>query len=227
MNPIVPIAEFRQRNPKEWKSLLDQLFPQGRPTRHVWTDQAAICATLAHIGSIPSSNYTFFPGTGGLDLTGCEPAAEAGLLELIFQQKPHTSSYYAKVASLVFESFGDAANYEWDYFWLQLDSLPPTGIGYVRGETEERLTELGPGEYASLDKWEYRESGDLPETARPVTRLLQGSLVIFQKTSVYNSDISSATGEHNRYTEAGFREEIARLRVEGGRHPAPDSSKWS
>ena len=226
MNPIIPIAEFRQRNQQEWKALVDQLFPQGRPTRHVWTDEATICATLAHIGSVPSSNYTFFPGMGGLDLTGCQLAAEAELLELSFQQKPHTSVYYAKASSLVFESLGDPNNYEWDYFWLQLDSLPPTGIGYVRGDTEERLTELGPGQYVSLDKWEYGEPGDLPATTRPVTRLLQGSLVIFQKTSVYNSDISSATGEHSRYTEEGFREEIARLRVEGGRHPAPDSAGW-
>jgi hypothetical protein len=159
-----------------------------------------------------------------LDLTDCQLAGEAGLLELVFQRPPHTSAYYAKVSSLVFESFGDPVNYEWDYFWLQLDSLAPTGIGYVRGDTEERLTELRPGEYASLDKWDDREPGELPATARPITRLLRGSLVIFQKTSVYNSDISSATGEHSRYTEEEFRKEIARLRVEGGRHPAPSSA---
>jgi hypothetical protein len=219
MRNVIPVADFQRQNPTDWKTLLTQLFPFGRPERAVWTDQAAICAVLSHVGSIEASNYTFFPTTGGFDLTGCRAAAEPGLLELVFQYKPHTNIYYAKVASLQFESFGDADNYEWDYFRLKLAPLSSTNIGYQGSNNMyERITELTPGEYVSLDKWEYEDRDNLPATARPVTRLLQGSLVIFQKTSFYNSDISGATGEHNRYSADEFREEIARLRVQGGKH---------
>lgn len=210
------IVDFRAQNPKDWKNLIDQLFPLGVPARAIWVEQETIIRVLNHIGGVYASNYTFLPSTGGLDLTGAKVSSEAGLMELVFGQ----SARVGKIESLSFESFGDTGDpedYQWAYFRIETEPLAPTGIGYVPShQLEERVTELRPGEYASLDAWEYRgeqeDEDPLPKTARPLTRLLGGSLVIFQKSGDYNAARGTDGAVHNLMDADDFRDFIATAR---------------
>lgn len=219
MKEDLNIEKFRIQNPVDWKAIIDQLFPIGVPTRAVWTDQQAIIRVLNHIGATRASNYTFFASGGGLDLIGAKAGSNAGETELLFQPGP---ARVGKISRLIFESFGNPVDYQWDHFRIELEQLAPTGVGYVDSAGyQERLTELAPGEYDSLDKWEYRgdsEEDELPATARLLTRDLKGSMVIFQKVSQYNRARWSDRGLHNEMSGQQFRAFLEEARIFGVDH---------
>lgn len=205
--------EYRRQNPRDWKRLIDGLFPLARPTRAQWEKPAEIMAVLNHIGSVAGVNHLFFPDGGGQDLLGAAVAGERGLLDL----DCNGVSYYVKPESLSFESFGDRDDYQWSYFRLALAPLQGTGT-YPNFEEQvagsEELLELTPGEYVDRSSWDENEhDGEpLPKRARLVVRLLRGSLVIFQKTSLYNHLPETYLAPHNQVDGEGFRAEIAAFR---------------
>jgi serine/threonine-protein kinase len=205
------INEFRIQNPKDWKKLIDQLFPKGIPTRSIWEDHDSIVKVLNHIGSIANVNYLFFPNGGGLDLNGAQSANEEGLIELGFGSVARA----CKIANLSFESFGDDEDYQWNYFRIETERIESTDT-YEMGPTSimEELTEIYPGQYAPRSAWDNREyrGESLPDTARLVVRILSGSIVIVQKTSFLNMESNFDTGAHNKLSSEELRAEIEEIR---------------
>jgi len=205
------LDNFRVQNPKDWKLLLDELFPVGMPTRSRWEDQPSVISVLNHIGSIKNVNHLFFPDGGGLDFTGACLSNEDGLVELEFGM----SKRVCKLAALSFESFADSQDYQWNYF--RIDTIPVAGTGIYElkaDATQEELTEIEPGQYAPRSAWDNHEyrGEPLPTTARLVTRILNGSMVIFQKTSLYNRIPDTYSAPHNLTDADGMRAEIERLK---------------
>jgi hypothetical protein len=205
------ITAFRIQNAKDWKLLIDKLFPMGLPTHARWEDEASIINVLNHLGSVKNVNHLFFPSGGGLDLTGAQLSTEEGLIELEFGG----SRRACKVASLTFESFSDEEDYQWNYF--RIDTVPMSGTGTYdlkADAIQEELTEIYPGEYASRSAWDNREyrGEPLPATARLVTRILNGSMVIFQKTSLYNRVPDTYSAPHNQTDAEGMRTDIIGLK---------------
>ena len=202
--------DFHKRNITEWTELMQLLFPLGAPERARWTDIDAICAVLNEIGKVPALNHMFYPSGGGNTITGVSRAGEEGFIAIealgISVLKP------LKLTFESFESFGVGS--WWNYFRLEAAEVAPTGEYEIpTGKCVEYLTEITPGTYGSRDLWEdksYDEDTELPETARPVTRYLMGSFVIFSTRSNYNLDPSTYDARHNRMNEKGFREYIKR-----------------
>lgn len=211
--PHSPVPDFRAQNPRDWKRLIDGLFPIARPLRAKWEQPAQIIAVLNQLCSIPRANHLFFPEGGGQDLLGARVAPENGLISL----NCGGVDRYVEPASLSFEHFGDADDYQWSYFRLALVHLPATGI-YPdfkdAASVSEELLELGPGEYAHRNSWDENEhEGEpLPREARLIVRILRGSLVIFQKTSLYNQLAETYLAPHNKVDDERFRQQIAALR---------------
>jgi len=210
------IDEFREQNPKDWKRVIDQLFPGAIPFHARWEGPAAL-AVLNHIGSVQNVNHLFFASGGGLDLTGAA-AAHDGQTELHFTD----SRRLCKIKSVCFESFGDETDYQWSYFRIDTEPLLPSGYA-VEGDDvlQEELTELSPGEYGPRSLWDDRyedEGGQLPATARLVVRLMSGSMVIFQKSSAYNRTRTTYLAPHAKLTADDFREQIGRARMLSQEH---------
>jgi hypothetical protein len=210
-------ADYMAQNAIDWKRLLDELFPLNLPTRAYWTEPTDIIKVLNHIGSVNSSNYTFFANGGGLVLTGAKPGNEPGTIELQFQGAVRV----CKPDYLLFEGQPVGNDYQWSYFRLEEVELLPTGIGHVSTNNhgqEERLTELTPGQYDTLDTWEYRADREqqLPSSARVVARVLKGSMVIFQKSSEYYvNGRGTDSGLHAGYDPDQFKHLIGVAREEG------------
>lgn len=210
-------ADYMAQNAVDWKRLLDELFPINLPTRAYWTEPADIINVLNHIGSINSSNYTFFASVGGFVLTGAKPGHEPGTIELQFQGAVRV----CKPSYLLFDSLPAGNDYQWSYFRLEVRELAPTAIGHVYTNNhgqEERLTELRPGQYDTLDTWEYRADRDeqLPSSARVVARVLKGSMAIFQKSSEYYvNGRGTDSGLHAGYTPDQFKHVVQEARDKG------------
>jgi hypothetical protein len=208
--PTLPAADFDTRNSQDWKTQLDALFPVSLPSRASWTETTEIVRVLAHLSNPKHVNHAFFPTSGGLDLTGASLLGLDGLVELDFDK----SRYHARPKVLQFESFPSAdptGSYEWNYFRLELETIPavlpnPSALYPLYEET----LELTPGNFVErfhYDAGEYNGQ-PLPPTARLVIRLLGGSLVIFQKTSTFNRRMSRYDGAHDNYTSDSFRDMI-------------------
>ena len=212
--PGSPLSDFQLQNPRDWKRLIDGLFPIARPLRAKWEHPAQIMDVLNQLGRLPRANHLFFPDGGGQDLLGARVAPESGLLSL----NCGGVDRYVKPESLSFESFGDADDYQWSYFRLALFHIPATGIYQhfdKTGHVSEELLELCPGEYAPRSGWDENEhNGEpLPRGARLIVRILHGSLVIFQKSSFYNQLPATYLAPHNKVDGEGFRAEVAALRA--------------
>lgn len=212
--PHSPVPDFRVQNPRDWKRLIDGLFPIARPMRAKWEQPAQIIAVLNQLCRIPNVNHLFFPDGGGQDLLGARVAPESGLLSL----NCGGVDRYVKPESLSFESFGDTDDYQWSYFRLALAQNPATGIYPDFDEAalvSEELLELGSGEYVHRSSWDENEHDGEPlsKKARLIVRILRGSLVIFQKTSLYNQLAETYLAPHNKVDDERFRKQIAALRA--------------
>jgi serine/threonine-protein kinase len=208
----IELAEnFEQRNLKEWVEVQDRLFPLGAPRSASWTDMDAICQVLNLVAGIPSLNHMFFPDGGGMTIEGVSRSAEDGLIVL-----HHGFHTVLKPAKLTFES--SAAGSKWNYFRLEAAPIDPVEpieedeADFQRNRYSEAFCEIRPGEYVDPSAWEYAEYADqpLPAGARPVTRYLKGSFVIFSTRSDYNLNPDTYDARHEKMTEPQFRDYIAR-----------------
>ena len=214
--------QFRDGFLPQWDQLFARIFPIAVPARAEWRDLQQIITVLSFVGSTPSLNHTFFPDSGGEDLTAAVAANENGLLELCFDGN-------VKIVSpcvLTCETF--PGNSEWSYFRLETDVLTPSGIdGSTSDMVSEEVVELSPGEYCSRSGWDDRlmfgDGTPFPPSARVVSRELSGgAFVIFCKASCYNlhrSDHDAYDAVHNELNAIEFRDYVVSLanRTQGAR----------
>lgn len=197
--------DFTIRNDKDWKKIHKSIFGDNIPKNYQWTDTDDIINILNKIGNIEASNHMLFANGGGLDLNGATKSHEKNCIELLTG-----ISYIVKPKSLTFENIDK--DFEWNYFRLEVDSLTPSGIynGLMTNNYVEEIVELTPLEYIDRCYWDEQEYDDekLPPTARLIIRILKGSLVIFKKTSIYNSIPSTYDGRHDKLGVNGFKEQI-------------------
>lgn len=207
-------AKFRDASMSAWKGLVQYLAPLGGNVE--WRSANMILPVIKLIGKKAglNLNHTFMPRGGGLDLHDATLAHESGCLMLDFDD----SYRIVKPAKLELITFENDPLCEWAYFRLECSDLKPSGVFDERSadyEYEEVL-ELAPGEYADRGHWDagylgYDEDGrevPLPKGARPITRLLQGALVVFAKASAYNNKNDTYDGRHSKMTAEAFRDHI-------------------
>ena len=192
--------DFHKRCLMEWEYMLRWLFPRRAPHRALWVDAAEIAEILSLSLSTANLNHAFFPGEGGLDLSGAI-AVENGLIELDFLGPTLVRPRFLEMVQWPGER-------EWSYFWLQLDTLAsvatdPSGDGGKR--FDEESVELPDGRLLERESWDeggYHDSEgnfvELPKGSRPITRMLGGSLVIFAKRSPYNQDTATYDARHDK-----------------------------
>jgi serine/threonine-protein kinase len=198
---------FHQRNDLDWQVVQYKLFPSSMPEYAEWTNLQEICNIINILGGINSLNHVFFHNGGGLDLKGAKISHEPGLLELDFG-----SPYLMKPQKLIFCSFDKKL--EWNYFYLALEKIEHIYSSY---KGSEDLIELEPLQYKKYDYIEnYYEKYDdgegfSPKSYRGITRLTEGNLVIFRKTSSYNLTNSTYDGRHSKMGPQKFREYIRKL----------------
>ena len=190
---------------KRWSLSLQKVFPNGIPDHADWTDKKEITAVLNTIG-IVNTNHMFLPRGGGLDLEGASASHEAGCIEL-----NTAGATVVKPKALHFEFIGKSI--EWAYFRLEVGGLAPSGVYETLDSAYEELTELTKGNYGSrsvIDEGHdgYDEDGNekpLPEEARLVVRVLEGSFLVVAKASPYNMTNSTYDGRHDKMSAAEFR----------------------
>ncbi len=207
---LTTIADFHIRNLKEWNELTRKLFPLVVPTRATWSNLDDMCLVLGEVAKVPSLNHMFYPTGGGNTITGVSRAAEKGMIELHIGDK---NAELLKPAKLSYESFG--ADSRWSYFRLEAEPIKPTGIPRAihSDGAAEALTEIAPGKYVPYEHWDEGEyqNAPLPDFARPVSRFLKGSFVLFSTRSFYNANSATYDARHNKMNEDEFRDYIQAL----------------
>lgn len=198
---------FYKRNDLDWKTVQYKLFPSNIPEYAEWTDLQSICNILNIVGGIKALNHMFFDNGGGLDLEGARISTEKGFIEL-----DCGSAYLVKPKKLTFCSYNE--DFEWNYFYLELDSADHIYSSY---KGTEELIELAPNQYKPYDFIEnYYEKYDdghnyRPDNFRHIIRLTKGNLVIFRKTSSYNLTPYTYDGRHGKMGLTKFRNYIRHL----------------
>lgn len=203
--------ELRERSIADWKAMVQGLFVGPVPEKERWTNLPDIVRVLNVVGAKPDGNHMFLPTGGGLDLTKAIPSpSEDGCIEVITDN----ALYLVKPTELTLNWFGDEAA-EWAYFRLEFGGLLSCGFDESTAEDlRDDVTELTPGKYVDQsvrEKGNFDEKGreiPLPETARDISRLLSGSVVIFAKGSAYNRTSATYDGRHNKKNAVQFREYI-------------------
>lgn len=197
--------EFYNRNSEDWKTIHRDIFGSIIPKRCIWTNPEDIASVLNKIGRIPSSNHSFFPSGGGLDLEGASSSYEPNCIELDFG-----IAHVVKPKELIFESIDP--DLEWNYFRLELLQLAASGVYGDDGDEafDEELCELNSGNYVHRHYWDEGEYDDerLPSSARPLIRILKGSIVIFKKSSIYNGNSMTYDARHETMGAERFKEHI-------------------
>jgi len=198
---------FHRRNLEEWVAFQNQLFPAGKPSTARWNDMESIVSVLQAVSRNQSLNHMFFPTGGGFDLSGVKLSSEAGCLELT-----GGGPWIIRPKFLSFESFGEGSS--WTFLWIEADTLNPIkrdGAYVHKSGATEVVCEISAGDYVGIDAWDDNqyEGAELPRGSRPVTRVLEGSLVIFAKRSWYNLDSSTYDGRHYKMGYKRFRSYIA------------------
>lgn len=213
------MGNFGTKNIADWKNVHQQIFGSNIPESKEWTDINEIISILNTIGSIPDSNHTLFPISGGLDLEGATLSKENGCIELDFG-----FNNILKPKKLTYHKVDD--NLEWSYFYLETDELPVSGVyEYEEDDFEicdEDLVDLGNGKYIGGEHWDEQEydGAPFPQNARSVSRWFRNvAFATFKKTSIYNNDTRTYDGRHNEMTPEAFREHIQKYYEKVGNDP--------
>ena len=193
----------------DWAFLSHQLFGNTPPESSSWSDCKDIVSVLNVIGNIPAYNHMFIHNKGGLDFSNAELAAEEGCIKLY---DTIGFCYVVKPRNLYFEGF--KSNHRWNYFLLELDSLPPVFEPCV--SDEECLVEDVPAHYVSAEfvqygVYDYDSGVPLPEGFKVVYRYTRGKFLIVMKAGPYNMINSTYDGRHGDCSCAEFRDYIVHL----------------
>jgi serine/threonine-protein kinase len=185
-----------------WKKIHESIFGNYIPESYRWTKLDDIIKILNIIGKFTFSNHMFFPNGGGLDLEGAKKSGEENCIELSAY-----FDYLVKPKHLAFENID--SEFEWNYFRLETENLEPSGV-YKNLSKEfytENVLEVKPLQYIDLCYLETNEYNGkkIPKNARQVIRVLRGSILIFKKSSIYNSIPQTYSGIHDRFDEHEFR----------------------
>ena len=196
-------ASWSKINLMQWKEIQECLFPTIIPTRAEWSSREDIVKVLRLLGKYGNLNHMFFPDGGGLDLTDAAISYEPDCIELICDQ----SIYIVKPKKLMFEFINEEV--EWNYFFLETDTLKPNTPNFSEDNYMEELYETSPLKYSLTEICDNMPKEEC-EISKPrqVGRYLKGSFVFFHKDSLYNHFISKYKGEHDRLTSNQFHEFI-------------------
>lgn len=179
---------FMQRNYKQWENKNSLLMNNLYPDRMEWTNINNIITVLKHFSVIESLNHAFLPGGGGLDLTDVSESNEINCIELNFND----SVYIIKPKRLIYENFN--GDIQWNYLRIENANLHSLNKD-TRNTIYEELTELAPGKYTHFSYIHDYHEESLPKSVRTVSRILNGDIVIFARSSLYNL----ATGKYDAY----------------------------
>jgi len=100
--------EHEAKTKKQWKDLIQSLFPQKNVSRAIW-EGAQIPDVLTYISSIRELTHILFPDGGGSDLLDIKIPFEKDCIELCTD----AGSYITKPKRLIFDSF--SSDHQWDY----------------------------------------------------------------------------------------------------------------
>lgn len=197
---------WSRQNLLQWQEVQERLFPTMVPTHTEWHDINDIVTVLRLLGQYNSQNHTFFPDTGGLDLTGADLSHEKGCIEL------HCDGlvYVVKPQKLSFEFIN--SEIEWNYFSLETETLEALTPDYPKDYYSEELCEMSPLDYRPLELLDNMSKEEYDRIhPRQITRYFRGSFVMFHKDSIYNHFISKYKGEHEKLGLQKFRTQISQL----------------
>lgn len=158
-----------------WAKILRSIFPLGIPQSCEWTDKYAIHDLLYVIGLEGQSNQMLFANGCRMNLIDARYSSEYNCVEL----RTSGPAYIVRPTKLSFESFNGPAP-KWGYFRLEFANLKPSRFCSNPDAKMEEVCEFEPGEYIHDKHWiddEY-DGERLPETARMITRIMHGSLII-------------------------------------------------
>ena len=195
----------------DWKFLNKLIFKGQEAESSTWRDPQRIVEILNLLCLLPTDNHTIFSERGGLDLTSAEMAGEQGCICLHFG----SYLYIVKPKSLYYETFSDDPS--WNYMILEAEPLKPIFEIHDTSTEIEELVEDAPGHYIKPDNfvygvYDYDLGTPLPSTARYISRIFKGELLIVLKTSFYNSLPETYDGRHGQCSPPQFREYIGHIK---------------
>jgi len=192
----------------DWNRNLGNIFDFNIPDFKEWTDQREIMAVLNRIGAGESSNRMFTAFSGSESLRVASASFEPGCIEI-----SANSTYLLKAKSLSFILI--ANDPEWSYFLLETHEIQPFGVIQQRSihSNQETLVELSPLKYIEGRYWDLGryENEELSMFARPITRILKGSIVFFNKSSQYNQMGVHEDGRHSKMDALAFKGYVREL----------------
>lgn len=202
--------QFYLENTQQWNTILHSIFGETIPATYSWTVTSEIITVLNKIASGRSTDYTFFADGGGMSLKGAHHSHQEGCIELDFD-----SAYLIKLNRLDFTAIGTHSPCCNSFFRLVTAKLPTSGFyeTNIILPYHEHLVELSPLKYIDGRYWDYGEYNgeDLPASARPITRILRGDLVVFSKSSVYNQITNTDDGRHDKMDVETFKQFVSEI----------------
>ena len=197
---------WSRRNILKWQERQQQIFTKKVSTHAEWHDINDIVNVLRLLGKYNSQNHTFFPDTGGLDLTSANLSYEKDCIELHF----NGLVCVVKPKRLSFEFIN--SEIEWNYFSLETHSLKAITSNYSEEYYSEEFCEIKPLDYQPLELFDNisKEEYEINHP-RHIIRYLHGNFVMFHKDSIYNHFISQYKGEHDKLGLQKFRDIISQL----------------
>ena len=195
--------EFEQQNTWDWNNILESIFNGTIPSEYIWTDTNEIISVLNKIGAVHSASRLFFPEYGSDEIVGASFSHEKGCIELDI-----VIPYVIRVKSLSFFSVNH--DLDWNYFRLENENLLPSGACSTVSAHPcfDHLIELSPSVYIDGNNWNEMDFGHngLPGKARILSRILNGDLVIFNKSAAYNQIDGAIEGMHATMSSAEFKD---------------------
>ncbi len=194
--------DYYLRNGIEWQDAIERIFPLSVPHSCVWTDIRFINNILSIIFSqYDQLNHSFFPVSGGEDFTAVEIITIRGIDYLLINK-----SYIIKPVKLIFELMDD---FNWSYFRLEFDTIPPF-FGTNVYDKEERI-------YVDeiYDLYENKDEEDYTSQLRDVIVCLEGSFLIVQKTAMINKlngKFDHYTGLHDSMDNSKYKELLTKIK---------------
>ncbi len=201
------VQENSNSNKKaDWKNVQAKLFPEGIPANQEWTSIEDIISVLNIIGTERGASQLLYPSGGFTEIEFAKKSREEDCIEVF-------AGHFEilKPKKLTFHSFEE--NQDWNFFRLETHTIAPSGVYNENGYSSEELLEIESGKYINRMFWDENEfNGEiLPETARIVTRHLNGSFTLvsdFASETLFNSYddlyLSMDTEEFKNYLENSF-----------------------